>query len=80
MRDGASEPVARARCDHFTTADTLTENRSATARQVAPRAKAAKTRRRKSKEYGLAMHAGLQPSMQPESEFESQGNPNSDSA
>jgi hypothetical protein len=50
IRAGAGEPVLRARCDHFTTADTLMENRSAASRQLAPASTAATTRRLRSSE------------------------------
>ena len=49
-RLGAALPVARARCDHFTTLATLTSNSAATARQDCRRATDATTRSRRSRE------------------------------
>ena len=45
---GATLPVRRYRCDHFTTVDTATPKRPATARQVSPSSTAATTRSRRS--------------------------------
>jgi hypothetical protein len=50
MRFAAALPVARKRCDHFTTLATLTPNRFATERQLSPAVTRATTRSRKSKE------------------------------
>jgi hypothetical protein len=44
----AALPLARQRCDHFTTLATLTPNSAAVARQVRPLATEATTRSRKS--------------------------------
>src|SRR5580700_7665886 len=46
----AALPVARKRCDHFTTLATLTWKVAATARQLPPAATAATTRSRRSRE------------------------------
>jgi hypothetical protein len=46
----AALPLARHRCDHFTTLATLTPNSAAVARQVRPLATAATTRSRRSRE------------------------------
>ena len=50
IRLAAALPVARNRCDHFTTLATLTSNRFATDRQLSPAVTPATTRSRKSKE------------------------------
>jgi hypothetical protein len=50
IRLAAALPVARNRCDHFTTLATLTLNIFATARQLSPAATLATTRSRKSSE------------------------------
>src|SRR6266478_3734150 len=71
----AALPVARNRCDHFTTLATLTLKVLATARQLSPADTAPTTRSRRSREYARAIDAGLQSSQHLESESQPLGNP-----
>ena len=64
---GAALPVARKRCDHFTTEATLTPNNVAVARHERPDATDATTRSRRSLEYARGMPAGLLSGQQLES-------------
>jgi hypothetical protein len=71
---GATLPVARSLCVHFTTLDGATLSASATFRTLSPAAIRATARSRKSIE-GLTIAAGLQPGQQLESETRRFGNP-----
>lgn len=72
---GAQLPVARWRCDHFTTEDTATPSAAATVRVLSPRASRAIARLRRSIDNGPAMPAGLHPGQHDESEFDPLVNP-----
>jgi len=61
----AADPVARWRCDHFTTEETATSKRAAAARQVSPFNTAATTRSRRSFDKGPAIRCW--PPIQPAS-------------
>ena len=56
---GAALPVARRRCDHFTTRDGATLKAAAASRTVSPASSRAIARSRISIERGLVMQAGL---------------------
>jgi len=77
---GATEPVRRLRCDHFTTEDTATSNRSDTDRQLSPLATVATTHSRRSSERALAIRCWPPPSQHLESDSQPLGKPKSDSS
>ena len=72
---GATLPVARSLCVHFTTLDGATLSASATFRTLSPAAIRATARSRKSIDRGLTIAAGLQPGQQLESKPGDFGNP-----
>jgi hypothetical protein len=71
---GATLPVARSLCVHFTTLDGATLSASATFRTLSPAAIRATARSRKSIDRGLTIAVGLQPVQQLESETRRFGN------
>jgi hypothetical protein len=74
----AGLPESRLRVAHFTTLDALMPNSLATLRRLSPASTRAIARSRRSKEYGLTIHAGLlTPSQHLESETRPFGNPQS---
>jgi hypothetical protein len=72
---GATLPVARSRCDHFTTLDGATLSAAATARTLSPAARRDIARTRKSIDKALVIAAALQSSTQIESENQPHVNP-----
>ena len=75
VRPGTTEPVRASSCDHFTTLETATPNRSATTRQVDPKRTAATTRSRRSVEYALVILNPPCSDVGRESQKPTQGNP-----
>jgi hypothetical protein len=72
---GATLPVARSLCVHFTTLDGATLSARATFRTLSPAAIRAPARSGKSIDRGLTIAAGLQPGQPLESETRRFGNP-----